>query len=193
MEPRFDAQGLVPAVVVDAATGQVLMLAWMDAEAYRRTRETGRTWFWSRSRRALWNKGETSGNVQEVVSMGLDCDGDALVVRVRPAGPACHRGTPTCWDVPTGGATAALDATLAARARERPAGSYTTRLLDDENLRLKKIGEETAELLHALLRGDDARCAEEAADLLYHVAVALRARGVDLADVMRVLERRGGS
>lgn len=193
MDVRWNADGLAPAVVIDAATGEVLTLAWMNAESLARTLASGETWFWSRSRRELWHKGATSGNTQAVVSVAADCDGDALVVRVRPAGPACHRDTRSCWDGDAGGVLVALDDLLARRAAERPAGSWTTRLLDDENLRIKKLGEETAELIHALLAGPDDRVAEEAADLLFHVAVALRARGLPLAAALRVLEGRYGA
>lgn len=186
----FDERGLAPAIVVDAASGEVLTLAWMNAESLALTRETGQTWFWSRSRQELWNKGATSGNTQEVVSLEADCDHDALVVRVRPAGPACHLGTRSCWTGSSGGILSAIDDQLSARAVERPAGSYTVKLLDDENLRIKKLGEENAELLKALLTGDDEECVGEAADLLFHLAVALRARGIGLHAVLKKLEER---
>jgi phosphoribosyl-ATP pyrophosphohydrolase/phosphoribosyl-AMP cyclohydrolase len=172
------------------------MVAYMNAESLRLTRETGETWFWSRSRGELWHKGATSGNTQEVVSLALDCDGDTLLVRVRPRGPACHTGTQTCFDGPDGGPAGGilpvLDTVLEQRHRERPAGSHTTRLLEDDNLRIKKLGEESAELIHALVAGSEQRAVEEAADLLYHVAVALKARGCTLADVQRELLRRHG-
>jgi phosphoribosyl-AMP cyclohydrolase / phosphoribosyl-ATP pyrophosphohydrolase len=190
MDLRWDSSGLVPVVVVHAATGEVLTVAYMNAESLARTQQTGETWFWSRSRKALWHKGETSGHTQRVVSMSVDCDQDALVVRVVPAGPACHNGTRTCFDGPSGGVLSALDDTLEQRAKELPAGSYTTKLLGDENLRLKKIGEETAELIHAVLKGTDDRAADEAADVLYHTAVALRARGIAFHAVLsKLLER----
>ncbi len=190
MNVRWNSEGLAPAVVVDAATGEVLMLAWMNAESLARTLETCETWFWSRRRGELWHKGASSGNTQAVVTLGLDCDDDALCIRVRPRGPACHRDTPTCWDVPTGGAAALLDATLRRRKAELPEGSYSTRLLTDENLRIKKVGEEAAEFIHAALTGTDERAAEEAADLLFHVAAVLHARGLSLADALRVLDKR---
>jgi phosphoribosyl-ATP pyrophosphohydrolase/phosphoribosyl-AMP cyclohydrolase len=184
---KWDEQGLVPAIVVDAATGQVLTLAYMNAESLTRTESSGETWFWSRSRKELWHKGATSGNTQRVVSIAEDCDSDALVVRVIPSGPACHEGTPSCWTGPSGGALVLLDGVLPQRAKELPEASYTTRLLKDENLRIKKLGEECAELIRALLTGPDDRAAEEAADLLYHVAAALRARGISLSAVQSQL------
>ena len=190
MEVKFDEKGLIPAIVIDASTGEVLTLAYMNAESLEKTRATNQTWFFSRSRQQLWHKGETSGNTQRVVSIASDCDRDALLVRVVPQGPACHLGTPSCWGGARAGALSELDRVLEARATHRPEGSYTTRLLADENLRIKKIGEEAAELIHALLTGSEARAAEEAADLLYHVEVALRARGVPFAEVTRVLQRR---
>ena len=190
MEVNFDEKGLIAAIVVDAATGEVLTLAYMNAESLQKTRDSNQTWFFSRSRQQLWHKGETSGHFQKVVSIAADCDQDALVVRVIPSGPACHLGTPSCWEGPRGGALSELDRVLESRAASKPEGSYTTRLLGDENLRIKKIGEEAAELIHALLTGTEARAAEEAADLLYHVAVALRARGISFAEVTRVLQRR---
>ncbi len=189
--PKLDAAGLLPAVIVDAASGEVLTVAFMNDEALRRTREHKETWLFSRSRGALWRKGATSGHTQRVVSLALDCDGDAVVVRVVPAGPACHEGTRSCFRGPAGGALVALDDILASRAKERPAGSYTVQLLDDDNKRTKKLGEETAELIRALYVGSDADVVEEASDLLYHVAVALRARGISLKDVAAKLLDRG--
>jgi phosphoribosyl-ATP pyrophosphohydrolase/phosphoribosyl-AMP cyclohydrolase len=189
---RWNESGLVPAIAADAATGEVLMLAWMNAEALERTETSGEAWIWSRSRGELWHKGATSGNTLSVVDAGLDCDGDTVLLRVRPAGPACHRGTPSCWDIPTGGATAALDGTLAQRRRQRPAGSYAVKLFDDEALRCKKVGEEATELVHAALRESDARVAEEAADLIFHIAALLHGRGLTLAGALRVLDARHG-
>jgi phosphoribosyl-ATP pyrophosphohydrolase/phosphoribosyl-AMP cyclohydrolase len=192
MEIRFDANGLVPAVVIDAATGEVLTLAYMNQEALRRSEESGETWFWSRSRSSLWHKGETSGHTQKIVSMAVDCDHDALVVRVIPHGPACHTGARSCFSGAAGGALVLLDETLASRARELPAESYTTRLLQDGNLRIKKLGEETAELILALVSGTTEQVAEEASDLLFHIGAALAARGVPLSEVARVLLERAG-
>ena len=188
--------GLVPVVTQDADDGGVLMLAFATREALERSLVTGEMHFWSRSRDELWRKGETSGNVLALVSLHADCDGDTVLARVRPAGPTCHTGERTCFGaVPSSeGARGleALDATLAARQAERPAGSYTVRLLDDENLRLKKLGEETAELVAALAKGDRERTREEAADLLYHLLVALRGAGVPLAEVTEALDARAG-
>jgi phosphoribosyl-ATP pyrophosphohydrolase/phosphoribosyl-AMP cyclohydrolase len=184
--------GLVPVVAQDSSDGRVLMLAFATREALERSLATGEMHFWSRSRGALWRKGETSGNTLRVVSLHADCDGDAVLACVRPAGPACHTGEATCFGEGAAPALASLDATLAARQAERPAGSYTVRLLDDENLRLKKLGEETAELVAALAKGDPERAREEAADLLYHVLVALRAAGVAWGDVAAALHARHG-
>lgn len=183
--------GLVPVVAQDAADGRVLMVAFATRQALERSLSTGEMHFWSRSRNALWRKGETSGNVLKLVSLHADCDGDTVLARVTPTGPACHTGEATCFGEGAGGdALSALDATLAARQREGPEGSYTVRLLDDENLRLKKLGEETAELVTALARGDAERIPEEAADLLYHLLAALRGAGVELSAVTDALEAR---
>jgi phosphoribosyl-ATP pyrophosphohydrolase/phosphoribosyl-AMP cyclohydrolase len=202
------ADGLVPVVAQDADDGRVLMVAWATREALDKTLETGRAWFFSRSRNALWMKGETSGNVLELVSLHADCDGDTVLARVRPTGPACHTGEETCFGdgaAPTAEGPAAsaaddraasphilteLEAVLEARRTERPEGSYTVRLLEDENLRLKKLGEETAELVTALAKADPDRIPEEAGDLIYHVLAALRGAGVEMAEVWRVLEGR---
>ena len=197
----FDDRGLVPVIAQDAADGRVLMMAWASREALERTLEAGEMTFWSRSRRALWRKGETSGNVLRLVSLHADCDGDAVLARVTPTGPACHTGEATCFgegsDPDSGSAGAAgettlprLWATLRERAAGRPEGSYTTRLLDDPNLRIKKLGEEMAELIQALVQDDGPRATEEAADLLYHTLVALLATGRSLQDVLAVLESR---
>jgi phosphoribosyl-ATP pyrophosphohydrolase/phosphoribosyl-AMP cyclohydrolase len=192
----FEGQGgLVPLVAQDAATGQALMLGFANRQALERTIETGQVHFWSRSRQQLWRKGETSGNTLELVSLHSDCDGDTVLARVTPAGPTCHTLETSCFgagtDVPVG-ALAKLDATLAARAEERPEGSYTVKLLGDENLRLKKLGEEAAELVAALATHDTERAAEEGADLVYHLLVALRAEGVDAGTLLSALERRAG-
>lgn len=194
--------GLLPVVAQDADDGRVLMVAFATREALERSLATGEMHFWSRSRGALWRKGETSGNTLRVVSLHADCDGDAVLALVHPAGPACHTGEGTCFGegaAPAGsgpdgiradGGFEALDATLAARQAERPAGSYTVRLLDDENLRLKKLGEETAELVAALAKGDRERARQEAADLVYHALVALRAVGVSAGELLEALEAR---
>ena len=186
--------GLVTVVVQDDATDAVLMVAHADREALERTLATGEMHFHSRSR-GLWHKGATSGNTQRVVSLVPDCDADALLARVSPAGPACHTGATSCF----GGTEHAhhtlrqLDAVIASRASapsEEAENSYTRRLLGDRNLRLKKLGEESAELVLACADEDRARGIEEAADLFYHTLVALRALGAGLADVEDALSRR---
>ena len=185
--------GLLPVVAQDAAAGDVLMLAYANRAALERSLETGQMHFWSRSREALWRKGETSGNTLALVSLHADCDGDAVLARVSPTGAVCHTLEPTCFGEGTGAAAAALtrlDAVLAARAQERPEGSYTVRLLEDRNLRLKKLGEETAELVAALATGDGDRATEEAADLVYHLLVALRAEGRGADALLGALEKR---
>lgn len=186
---RYDAKGLVPVVIQDADSGEVLTLAWMNAESLALTVQTGETWLWSRSRAELWHKGATSGNTQQVVALGLDCDGDALVARVRPRGPACHEGTRSCF-AGVAPPLRALEDRLAQRAAERPAGSYAVRLLDDPNLRFKKLGEEAVEVVLAATGGSDADLAGEAADLVFHLIVVLRARGLGWDDVVRVLAAR---
>ena len=191
--------GLVTVVAQDSETGAVLMVAHADREALERTIDTGEMHYRSRSR-GLWRKGATSRNVQRVVSLAPDCDGDAVLARIAPAGPACHTGATSCFGdaALVADALAALDSTIAERASAAPGGaaaraSYTRRLLADRNLRLKKIGEESAELVVALGDGDASRVAEEGADLVYHLLVALRAGGVSLGDIRRILARRAGS
>ena len=190
---KFDDAGLLPVVVQDHATGDVLMLAYANREALEITLSTGEMHFWSRRRQALWRKGETSGNTLAVVSLHADCDEDTVLARVTPAGPTCHTGERTCFgegaDVAVG-ALGRLNRTIGARAADRPQGSYTVKLLDDQNLRLKKLGEETAELVAALATSDSGRAVEEAADLLYHVLVALRAAGVDVEPLLEELDQR---
>jgi len=172
------------AIVQDAGSGRVLMLAWMDAEAERRTRASGEAWFWSRSRGEYWRKGATSGNTLAVEELRDDCDGDALLLRVRPAGPACHTGSLSCF-------APALWRTISERAAERPEGSYTARLLDGGvGTCARKVGEEAVEVVTAALSEPDARLVEEAADLVYHLYVLLAARGLDLAAVEDELARR---
>jgi phosphoribosyl-AMP cyclohydrolase / phosphoribosyl-ATP pyrophosphohydrolase len=179
--------GLLPVVAQHAHTGEVLMLAWVNREALERTLADGVMWYWSRSRSTLWHKGAVSGNEQRLVSLHADCDADALVARVLPSGPSCHTGAWSCFDAPP--TLASLDGVIAERAADGGAG-YTGRLLADENLRLKKLGEEAVELAVACAHGDRGRAAEEAADLLYHALVACRAAGVGLADVLAVLAAR---
>ena len=194
-EIRFDERGLIPAIVQDAATREVLTLAYMNRESLARTLQTNQTWFWSRSRNELWHKGETSGNTQEVVSLALDCDADAIVVLVKPAGPACHTGAVSCFDT---GQQAGLGLLLdqlyeliQRREHERPAGSYTTYLFAEGlDKILKKVGEEAAETIIAAKNDDDARLSAETSDLLYHLLVLLVARGVSLADIAQELASR---
>lgn len=184
--------GVVTVVTQDARTGAVLMVAGADLEAVDRTLATGEMHYSSRSR-GLWRKGATSGNVQRVVALAADCDGDALLARVAPAGPACHTGAVSCFGPEALGAEAlgALAQVVARRAAgDAPAGSYTARLLADGNLRLKKLGEETAELVAALAVGDGGSAAAEAADLVYHLIVALQAAGVTLDEVRAHLDAR---
>lgn len=192
--------GLVTVVAQDVDSGAVLMVAHADREALERTLATGEMHYRSRSR-GLWHKGATSGNVQQVVALLPDCDGDAILARVRSPGPACHTGSRSCFGVPALAADAlsALDATIAARVSEAPtqsAGekpSYTRRLLGDRNLRLKKIGEESAELVTACADNDRARAIEESADVVYHALVALHAVGGTLDDVRTSLAARVGA
>jgi len=192
--------GVVTVVAQNAITGAVLMVASADREAIERSIQTGEMHYRSRSR-GLWHKGATSGNVQRIVSLTADCDGDSLLALVIPAGPACHSGSRSCFGDAASGADAlgALDQVVAARATglERAdsstaaSPSYTQRLLGDRNLRLKKLGEESAELVVALADADRDRAAEEASDVLYHTLVALRALGLGLDDIRRILFERG--
>jgi phosphoribosyl-ATP pyrophosphohydrolase/phosphoribosyl-AMP cyclohydrolase len=186
------AGGLVTVVAQDAATGAVLMVAHADREALERTLATGEMHYTSR-RRGLWHKGATSGNTQRVARLVADCDGDAVLALVHPAGPACHTNAATCFGDAPLHALGRLDATIAARAASPSPGSYTRGLLDDRNRRLKKVGEEAAELVVACADGDRDRAVEECADLFYHALVALRAVGGTLADVGRALGARDGS
>jgi len=175
---------LRPAIVQDVDSGRVLMLAWMDAEAERRTRESGEAWFWSRSRNEYWHKGATSGNTMAVEELRDDCDGDALLLRVRPNGPACHTGSLSCF-------APALWRTISERAAERPAGSYTAKLLDEGvGACARKVGEEAIEVVTAALSEPDERVVSEAADLVYHLYVLLASRGIDIAAVEDELARR---
>jgi phosphoribosyl-ATP pyrophosphohydrolase/phosphoribosyl-AMP cyclohydrolase len=194
---RFDsANGTVVVVAQDAVSGKVLMVANADREALERTLATGEMHYRSR-RRGLWRKGETSGNVQQVVSLAADCDGDTVLARVISAGPACHTGARSCFEdsASTASAWSALAEVIAARRSElkEESPSYTKKLLTDRNLRLKKIGEETGELIAALADGDVNRSTEEAADLVYHVAVALEAVGSSLDEVAQRLFDRAGN
>jgi phosphoribosyl-ATP pyrophosphohydrolase/phosphoribosyl-AMP cyclohydrolase len=192
----FDERGLVPVVVQDWHTGEVLTLAYANQEAVQRTRDTGELHLWSRSRGELWHKGATSGNTQRVRALRLDCDGDALLALVEPAGPACHTGERTCFHngeqqpLAPHEALPALERTLADRARERPEGSYTVELLGDPPLIGAKVREEAEEVARAAREESDERVDEEAADVLYHLAVLLRSRGRTLADAEEVLGGR---
>ena len=196
MEIAFDERGLVPVVIQDWTTGEVLTLAYANAEALERTRATGELHLWSRSRGELWHKGATSGNVQRVRALRVDCDGDALLALVEPAGPACHTGERTCFF--TGDleppapheALPALERTLRARAAERPEGSYTVTLLDDPPLIGEKVREEAEEVARAAREETDERVDSEAADVLYHLTVLLHSRGRGLADAEQVLTER---
>jgi phosphoribosyl-ATP pyrophosphohydrolase/phosphoribosyl-AMP cyclohydrolase len=193
---HFDERGLIPAIVQDAATREVLTLAYMNRESLARTLETKQTWFWSRSRNELWHKGATSGNTQEVVSLALDCDRDAIIVLVKPAGPACHTGAVSCFDTGTqqpalGPLLDQLYDLIESREHERPSGSYTTYLFEEGvDKILKKVGEESAETIIAAKNEDHARLTAETADLVYHLLVLLVARGVSLAEIAAELGRR---
>lgn len=193
--------GLVPCAVQDATSGEVLMLAYLDEEALELTLSTREMHFWSRSRAEIWRKGSTSGNTQRLVSLRYDCDGDALLAMVEPAGPACHTGERRCFYRDLEGsagepapvaaeALAALERTLAARRRDRPADSYTVELLDEPSRIGEKIREEAGELAEAIEAESDERVAEEAADVLYHLAVGLASRGIPLAAALDVLNAR---
>jgi phosphoribosyl-ATP pyrophosphohydrolase/phosphoribosyl-AMP cyclohydrolase len=176
---------LIPAIVQDAESGRVLMLAWMDEEALQRTRETGEAWFWSRSRQRLWKKGETSGNTLAVEELRDDCDGDAILLRVRPAGPTCHTGASSCF-------APWLWRRIKKREAERPPGSYVVSLLDDPRQAARKVGEEGLEAALAGTSESDERLVEEVADVVFHSYVLLAARGLDVAAVEDELRRRAG-
>ena len=192
----YDERGLVPCVVQDWSTGEVLTVAYMNAESLRLTRETGEMHFFSRSRQEIWHKGATSGNTQAVKAIRYDCDGDALVALVEPSGPACHTGERTCFhrgeleplapyeSLPT------LQRTVAERAAQRPDGSYTVTLLDDRQLAGAKVQEEAEEVARAAREESDQRVAEEAADVIYHLTVLMAGRGLTLADAELVLDDR---
>jgi phosphoribosyl-ATP pyrophosphohydrolase/phosphoribosyl-AMP cyclohydrolase len=208
---KFDERGLVPVVAQDAITGEVLTLAYANEEALRLTVETGELHFYSRSRQEIWRKGETSGNVLKLRHLRYDCDGDAVLALVEPTGPACHTGERSCFYRELGGsaateadapaapgeprpvaheALATLERTLRSRAAERPDGSYTVTLLDDPKLIGEKVEEEAEEVVRAAREESDERVAEEAADLLYHLAVLLASREVPQSAAMEVLNGR---
>jgi len=194
-EIKFDERGLIPAIVQDAETREVLTLAYMNRESLDRTIETQETWFWSRSRNELWHKGETSGNIQRVVDLVADCDGDAIVVLVKPAGPACHTGARSCFDLEReedlGGLLTQLYNLIESRERERPDGSYTTYLFNHGlDKILKKVGEESAETIIAAKNEDAKPFVGEVSDLIYHLLVLLVARGVSLDQIREELVLR---
>jgi len=200
----FDERGLVPVVAQDARTGEVLMLAWANREALEQTEKTGRATYWSRSRASLWVKGETSGHAQEVVDVRVDCDADAVLYRVRQTGPACHTGERSCFHrlaedglSPAGDPRpmlSRLEEIIQRRERERPEGSYTTYLFAQGTDKvLKKLGEETAETIIAAKNEDNAELRSESADLLFHLMVLWRARGLDADEVWAELDRRFGA
>jgi phosphoribosyl-ATP pyrophosphohydrolase/phosphoribosyl-AMP cyclohydrolase len=195
-EIAFDEHGLVPCIVQDWRTGEVLTLAYMNAESLRLTRETAEIHFFSRSRQELWHKGGTSGNTQAVRAIRYDCDGDTLLALVEPAGPACHTGERSCFhrgDLDPAApheTLPILERTIAQRASASPSGSYTARLLADPLLIGAKVEEEAEEVARAAREESDERVAEEAADVLYHLAVLLASRGLSLEDAERVLDDR---
>ncbi|MGE7843133.1 bifunctional phosphoribosyl-AMP cyclohydrolase/phosphoribosyl-ATP diphosphatase HisIE [Lysinibacillus sp. NPDC093712] len=196
---KFDDKGLVTAVVQDANTKEVLTVAYMKKESLEKTLETGETWFYSRSREELWHKGATSGNVQKVVSIKADCDGDALVVEVLPAGPACHNGTTSCFTnvlqenakVGSVGIIPELVKVIEKREQEMPEGAYTTYLFDKGIDKIcKKVGEEATEVVIGAKNRDAEEVKWEAADLIYHLLVLLQEQKVNVFDVLHVLEKR---
>jgi phosphoribosyl-ATP pyrophosphohydrolase/phosphoribosyl-AMP cyclohydrolase len=194
-EIAFDENGLVPCVVQDSRTGEVLTLAYMNEEALERTRQSGEMHFFSRSRRALWRKGESSGNVQRVKALRYDCDADAVLALVEPAGPACHTGNRTCFYRGAMGpspheALPALERTIGERRAARPPGSYTAELLADAPRIGAKLREEANEAALAARDEPDERLAAEAADVLYHLAVLLASRGLSLGDAFEELNGR---
>ena len=208
---NFDERGLVPCVMQDARSGEVLTVAYMNEESLRLTLESREIHLYSRSRREIWHKGTTSGNIQRVRQIRYDCDGDALVALVDPAGPACHTGERSCFYRDLEGhaepevdgpavpgepaplpyeALATLERTLVARQRRRPAGSYTVELLSDPKLAGDKVREEAAEVVKAVSSESEERVAEEGADVVYHLAVLLLSRGVSMAEVLQILNAR---
>jgi phosphoribosyl-ATP pyrophosphohydrolase/phosphoribosyl-AMP cyclohydrolase len=201
-EVRFNGDGLVPCLTQDFRTGEVLTLAWMNAESLQLTRDTGEIHFFSRSRQEIWHKGQTSGNTQRVVELRIDCDEDAILALVDPAGPACHTGERSCFyrRLEDGGepnltpseALADLQRTLDERAMVRPKDSYTVTLLDNGELAAGKVMEEAEEVTRAVREESDERVEEETADVLYHLAVLLKSREISLDRAMEVLNGRRG-
>ncbi|WP_408007758.1 bifunctional phosphoribosyl-AMP cyclohydrolase/phosphoribosyl-ATP diphosphatase HisIE [Pseudalkalibacillus sp. A8] len=204
-ELRFDEKGLLPAIVQDVESKEVLTLAYMNEESLQKSLESKETWFYSRSRQELWHKGETSGNTQTITDIRYDCDQDALVVLVNPKGPACHKGTFSCFndsllseeEIQTGGSDGnlailtELEQLIAERERSRPEGSYTTYLFEEGvDKILKKVGEEASEVIIAAKNRDKDELSWESADLLYHLLVLLREQALPLNDVLSVLKER---
>ncbi|MBT2689067.1 bifunctional phosphoribosyl-AMP cyclohydrolase/phosphoribosyl-ATP diphosphatase HisIE [Bacillus sp. ISL-47] len=202
---KFDEKGLIPAVVQNAKTKEVLTLAYMNQESLLKSAETGETWFFSRSRNELWHKGATSGNTQKIVEMKLDCDQDAIVVLVEPAGPACHKGTESCFEERVYGEEASgpasdlssyeilytLEKVIAEREKTRPEGAYTTYLFEKGvDKILKKVGEESAEVIIAAKNRDKEELKWESADLIYHLMVLLREQDLPFNEVLKVLNKR---
>lgn len=204
-ELKFDDKGLLPVVAQDAASGEVLMVAYANRQALDETAATGRAHYWSRSRSEIWRKGDTSGHTQAVQEIRLDCDGDAVVYRVRQEGPACHTGEATCFfrqvendtlvpAAPAGHVLSRIDRIVEERAAERPEGSYTTYLLEKGvDKILKKVGEEATEVVIAAKNEDAAELRGEVSDLLFHLLVLLRVRGLPLSDVWGELDARFGA
>src|SRR5215475_5462121 len=190
---KFGADGLIPAVVEDARTREVLTVAYMNKEALQLTLERRETYFWSRSRQQLWHKGETSGNSQKVTKVSLDCDSDAVLVEVEPLGPACHTGSYSCFEVTPGfaGAIQELYELIEQRKEKRPEGSYTTKLFDAGIDKIvKKLGEEAVETVIAAKNDSTERIVEETTDLLYHLMVTLVEKGVTLDEIRQELAKR---
>ena len=191
---KYNEQGLVPAILQEQATGMVLMMGWMNREAFQKTVETDQAWFWSRSRQELWHKGATSGNTQKVISIGLDCDGDTLLIQVEPQGPACHTGNWSCFensDVLGPQIVKQLYERILDRQQNMPEGAYTTYLFEKGvDKILKKVGEEASEVIIAAKNRNPEELVYESADLFYHMLVLLAEQGVTPADVARELDKR---
>ena len=192
MKLKFNQEGLIPAVLQDAKTGKVLMLGYMNKEALKRTKRDKKVWFWSRSRKKLWLKGETSGHTLEMVRVEADCDRDALLVLAHPSGPTCHLDRASCFPEAPSDFLAELDALVGERERTRPAGSYTSSLFGSGTKRIaQKVGEEGVETALAAVIGEESELLGEAADLIYHLTVLLRSRSLSLRAAVDVLKSRG--
>ncbi|KJS86030.1 MAG: phosphoribosyl-ATP pyrophosphatase [Peptococcaceae bacterium BICA1-8] len=192
-EIKWNKEKLLPAVVQDYLTGKVLMVAYMNPEALEKTIETKEAWFWSRSRQELWHKGATSGNIQKVLNLSLDCDQDTLLVQVDPQGPACHLGTESCFNQGSDIFPDHLRKVIEQRYHERPEGSYTTYLFNEGlDKILKKVGEEAAEVIIAAKNSSDQELTLETADLIYHLLVLFQERQLDFREVLNVLRERRG-